>query len=91
MRLGSLLAIALSTTCLAAAPFDQEPEPLVRKVSEERATEIALGAVPGEVTAVAIEKKFGRPTWVVEIDPGDGSETDVIIDVETGEILGTGT
>ena len=42
------------------------------------------------MTDVAIEKKFGKPTYVVEID-ADGTETDVIIDIDTGEVLGVET
>ena len=36
---------------------------------------------------MAIEKKFGKPTYVVEIQAKSG-EIDVIIDIDTGEILG---
>ncbi len=62
----------------------------VRKISDEKAKEIALQAVPGDVTAVAIEKKLGANRFVVEvIAKEDGIETDVIIDMETGEVLGT--
>ena len=59
------------------------------KITEEEAIEIALKKVPGKVTDVAIEKKFDRPVYVVEIDADKGPETDVIIDINTGEILYT--
>ena len=44
--------------------------------------------VPGRVTDVAIERKFGRLAYVIESDADIEPETDVIIDIETGEILG---
>ena len=72
------------------APADA-PKP-VRKVSDEKAKEIALKAVPGEVTGIAVERKLGGVRIVVEVIAAkDGVETDVIIDMETGEVLGTET
>lgn len=60
------------------------------KISENEAVAIALKAVPGEVTEVAIEKKHGANRYVVEVlSKEDGSETDVIIDMETGKVLAT--
>ena len=44
--------------------------------------------MPGKITDIDIEKKFGKPTYVVEIQAESG-EIDVIIDINTGEILGT--
>ena len=43
------------------------------------------------MTDVAIENKFGKPTYVVEIQADTGIETDVIIDIDTGEVLGVET
>jgi len=62
-------------------------EELKTNITEEDAKEIALKEVPGKITDVAIEKKFGKPTYVVEIQTTNG-EIDVIIDIDTGEILG---
>lgn len=60
------------------------------KITEEEAAKIALKAVPGEVMDVAIEKKLGANRYVVEVlAKEDGSETDVIIDMETGKVLAT--
>ena len=60
------------------------------KITEDEAVEIALKAVPGEVTDVAIEKKLGANRYVVEVlAKEDGSETDVIIDMQTGKVLAT--
>jgi len=59
-------------------------------ITEEEAVKIALKAVPGEVTGVAIEKKLGANRYVVEVlAKEDGVETDVIIDMETGKELAT--
>ncbi|MEK6872802.1 MAG: PepSY domain-containing protein [Nanoarchaeota archaeon] len=52
---------------------------------EEEAKQIALKEVPGKVTDVEIEFKFGRKAYVIEIN--NGKEIDVIIDFETGEVL----
>lgn len=61
-------------------------------ITEDEAKAIAIKRVPGKVTDVAIEKKFGAPRWVVEIQPDDGEpETDVIINMDTGEVLGLET
>jgi len=69
----------------------EDPEELVPEMSEERAKELALAEVPGKVTDIEIERKFGILAYVVEVDPDSGPETDVIIDMETGEVLGTET
>ena len=62
-------------------------EELKTNITEEDAKEIALKEVPGKITDVAIEKKFGKPAYVVEIKTKSG-EIDVIIDINTGKILG---
>ena len=59
-------------------------------IPQEDVRKIALRAVPGEVTDVGIENKLGGKRYVVEIQAAaDGAETDVIIDMETGKVLGT--
>ena len=60
------------------------------KISEEKATEIALKKVPGTVTSVVIERKRGKNVYVVEIiEKSSGQEVDVFVDIETGKVLGT--
>ena len=60
------------------------------KITEDEAVKIAQEAVPGDVTAVSIEKKLGANRYVVELlAKDDGIETDVIIDMESGKVLGT--
>lgn len=59
------------------------------KISESQASEIALKKIPGDVTAVAIEKKQGKRVYVVEIiAKKNGKETDVFVDMNTGKVLG---
>lgn len=76
---------------LKALRADSGPSPAapVRNISDDRAKEIALATVSGDVTGIGVEKKLGKRTIVVEVLGQDGSETDVIIDMESGEVLGT--
>ena len=60
----------------------------VRKIGDEEARKIALAAVPGEVTGLTIERKYGKQAIVVEVLAKDGSEVDVVMDMETGKVLG---
>jgi uncharacterized membrane protein YkoI len=60
------------------------------KITAEQASQIALMAVPGKVTDVAIERKRGRNVYVVEIAAEkDGAEIDVLVDIESGKVVGT--
>jgi uncharacterized membrane protein YkoI len=60
------------------------------KITAEQASRIALTAVPGKVTDVAIERKRGRNVYVVEIvAEKDGAEIDVLVDIESGKVIGT--
>jgi uncharacterized membrane protein YkoI len=60
------------------------------KITAEQASQIALAAVPGKVTDVTIERKRGRNVYVVEIAAEkDGAEIDVLIDIESGKVVGT--
>ena len=65
----------------------EEPEPMIPVVTEEQAKEIALEAVPGEVTDVEVERKSGQIVYVVEVDADSGPETDVIIDMNDGHVI----
>ncbi len=66
----------------------EKPEELKTKITEEEAKAIALKEVPGKVTDIAIERKFGKISYIVEIASDAGPETDVIIDIDTGKVLG---
>ena len=62
----------------------------VAKISGDKATEIALKEVPGQVTSLEIERKLGKNVYVVEIiEKSSGEEVDVLVDMETGKVLGT--
>ncbi len=67
--------------------YSGEPVDTSEKITEEQAKEIALGAVTGTVTNVALERKGGKLRYVVEIN-NNNVETDVLIDMVTGEIIG---
>jgi len=71
--------------------IQQKAEELKTKITEQQAREIALKEVQGKITDVSIKRKFGKVSYVVEIDADNGPETDVIIDSETGEVLGIKT
>jgi uncharacterized membrane protein YkoI len=59
------------------------------KITKEQATQSALQALPGKVTDVTIEKKRGKTVYVIEIiAEKDGSETDVLVDMVSGVVLG---
>lgn len=56
-------------------------------LTEQQVIEIALTEVPGEVTEVELESRRGAQIYEVEIRAGDGTEMEVKIAAETGEIL----
>jgi uncharacterized membrane protein YkoI len=59
------------------------------KITKEQATQAALQALPGKVTDVTIEKKHGKTVYVIEIvAEKDGAETDVLVDMASGAVLG---
>jgi uncharacterized membrane protein YkoI len=75
-----------------AAEAQQTPKGTAQaaKITKDDASKIALKAVPGKVTDVAMEKKLGKQVYVVEIlAQADGVETDVFVDIATGEVVGT--
>ena len=56
-------------------------------LTEEQVIEIALMEVSGEVTEVELEERRGNMYYEVEITAEDGSEMEVKIAAESGEIL----
>lgn len=60
----------------------------VAKISAAEATRIALERMPGKATDVKIERKLGKNVYVVEIQTSRG-EKDVLVDIESGKVLGT--
>jgi uncharacterized membrane protein YkoI len=91
---GTILVIVLFAggACAQAHKAENRAQvaPQAAKISEEKATEIALKEVPGKVTDVSIERKHGKNVYVVEIiEKGSGAEVDVLVDMETGKVAGT--
>ena len=74
-----------------AGPTDTKAAPLPAgaKITSEQASAIALKAIPGKVTSVAIEKKLGKNVYVVEIMSETQGEKDVFVDLVSGKVLGT--
>ena len=83
-----LVAYGFNIEDVPEGPLPASPRRVDRNISDERATEIALAAVPGNVIGVALERKLSDTRIVVEvIATTDMAETDVIIDRLTGEVL----
>jgi peptidase YpeB-like protein len=62
----------------------------IAKVDGLKATEIALKKVPGKANSLKIVRMGKRNVYQVEIVADkDGAETDVFVDIETGEVAGT--
>ena len=57
------------------------------QVSESRAQQLALQRVPGRATDVAHKYVRGRQAYEIEIQ-SDRGEADVLVDKETGQVLG---
>ena len=56
-------------------------------LTEEQVMEIALLEVEGEVTEVELEEKRGLSFFEVEILTEDGTEMEVMIAADTGEVI----
>ncbi len=90
--LGLAATLLLPGTAPAADGEDRVQEAAAApsaKVSREQAVEAALAAVPGKVTDAGIEKKRGKNVWVIEIvAEKDGAEIDVLVDLDSGKVIG---
>ena len=91
-----LLAIAL-TVLLPFYAFAAEPKTeastleaaLGAKISKDQAKQSALQSLPGEVTDITVESKGGKRVYVIEIvSKQDQVETDVLVDMSSGKVLG---
>jgi uncharacterized membrane protein YkoI len=56
-------------------------------LTEAQVIEIALLEVPGEVTEVELEQKRGQQVYEVEILAADGTEMEVKVAADTGDVL----
>jgi uncharacterized membrane protein YkoI len=96
IRTARRLGPALLAVCLAfvwhGPAFEAAAEDAKAKgprITKEQAVENAKAAVPGEVTDVTVEKKRGKQVWVVEIvAEKNGVETDVLVDMDSGKVIG---
>ena len=62
----------------------------IAKVDGLKATEIALKKIPGKANSIKIERLGKRNCYNVQIIADkDGEETDVFVDIATGEVVGT--
>ena len=90
--LGLAATLLLPGTAPAAdaeAPVQGAAAEPSAKISREQAVKAALAAVPGKVTDAGIEKKRGKNMWVIEIVADkDGAEIDVLVDTDSGEVIG---
>jgi uncharacterized membrane protein YkoI len=90
LMLALLLPMATNAKDPDDGPVAQAVSPNDVKISEQQAKQIAIEAVPGEITDATIEKKLGKMVWVIEIvAQKGGAETDVLVDMESGKVLGT--
>jgi hypothetical protein len=71
-----------------ASKKQASPAPLP-KISRDEAKEKALKLIPGRVTSIVIERKRGKHVYVVEIMTRDAGEKDVLVDIHTGDVVGT--
>lgn len=89
MARGLPLLVLLTVGWSSAAPRDARAQGSKARISKEQASQNALQAMPGQVTDITVERKLGKNVYVVEIiaDKG-GDETDVLVDMESGKVLG---
>lgn len=94
LMFATFVAAAVCSTSGAYAAGETKPSPVAAKppggqISQEQATQAALQALPGKVTDVTIEKKRGKNVYVIEVVADkDGEETDVLVDMDSGVVLG---
>ena len=90
----SVLVLLVCSTTGTFAGNETKPEPAAAKaapgkISQQQATQAALQALPGKVTDITIERKLGKNVYVVEVVADkDGEETDVLVDMDSGLVLG---
>ena len=74
---------------LAGGALATEAEPGGPGITKDQAAQIALKALPGKVTDISVERKRGQDVYVVEIvSANDAAETDVLVDPQSGKVLG---
>ena len=92
-----ILALCAFTPPLTAAAAEDRKGPIGdldvkmagAKITRGAAIEAALKQLPGKVTDVTVERKRGKQVYVIEIvTEKDSKENDVLVDMQTGVVLG---
>ena len=83
------LALGAGSLILSGTAIAQDKPAAGAKITEDQAKAVALKAMPGKVTGVAIEKKKGKTVYVVEIMTEKKGEIDVFVDIVSGKVIGT--
>ncbi|GIX15287.1 MAG: hypothetical protein KatS3mg118_3246 [Paracoccaceae bacterium] len=101
MRRNLILATVLGTMALsgaglavAAGTGGKDKEDLMEaqalqaaRVQLADAGRIALQAVPGTLSEVGFEVEKGKAVWEASVIARDGTETEVLIDADTGKVI----
>lgn len=80
--LSGLIAVGGVATMVSAQTVAEQTN-----LTEEQIIAIALMEVPGEVTEVELEERRGNTFYEVEVTAEDGTETELKIATDDGEIL----
>lgn len=80
--LSGLIAVGGIATMVSAQTAAEQTN-----LTEEQIIEIALMEVPGEVTEVELEERRGNTFYELEVTTEDGSEMELKIAGDDGEIL----
>ena len=59
-------------------------------IDQQQAVNIALQSVPGEVTGTELESEDGLKLWEIEIVDNGNAHVELLVDANTGEVLGLG-
>jgi len=85
----TILTAGALTGLLIAGTVSAQSVAATTGVTAQQAIEIALTAIPGEVTEVEREREDGMTVFEVEILTAEGARYEIDINAETGEILKT--
>jgi uncharacterized membrane protein YkoI len=80
--LGGLILAAAAAGAVSAQSTEQ-----TQLIGTQKAIEIALAEVPGEVAETELERDDSPPVYEIEIVTAEGVEMEIEIDAKTGEVL----
>lgn len=84
---GAGLAVAAGTGGKDNSDMMEAQALQAAKVQLTDASRIALQTVPGTLSEVEFELEKGKAVWEASVIAADGTETDLLIDAETGQVL----